>query len=204
MADLDRLRRLAATYLSARPDCAPFLQALDGGRSAAGAATAVRRACAAAAPLDAALDRSSWATRPLVEALLATTDLDWWTAYAPEAPAGRGMAVRSAISLLTGPGAPFSPRHGKAGFLLLGEGVEYAPHRHRPDEVYALLAGRGRFWLEGAGWREAAAGDVVQMPSGRWHAAETRESPVLALWAWIGEPLDRRPEFRDGSAALPA
>ena len=141
----------------------------------------------------------------MVEALLASASaLDWWNAYDPSEPAGRNVAERTSACLLTGPGGDFTPRHGRAGFFFLRQGVEYAPHRHRPQEIYAVVAGCGRFWVDGEGWRSARAGDVVHTPSSRWHAAETPDAPALILWCWIGEDFEGRPEFRNATGAMPA
>lgn len=200
------LHDLAKAHLAARPDCAAYLAAFDGARADARATSSLKRAdtggleaeigdVAPLAPAD---------IRPLVEAVAANrAALDWWSTYTEADMAGRGMATGMAACLLSGPGAPFTARDGRVGFFYVRDGVEYAAHSHQPDEIYAVLAGRARFWNEATGWREAGAGDVIHTPSGSWHGMTTDRGPVLIMWAWIGEGCDEFPIFRDETGALP-
>lgn len=143
-------------------------------------------------------------TRPLVEALnQRRADLNWWSTYTEADMAGRGMASGMAACLFCGPGAPFDTPDGRAGFFYVKGDVEYAAHRHEPTEIYAVLAGRARFWSEATGWAEAGAGDVIHTPSWSWHAMTTDRGPVLIMWAWMGEAYDDYPVVRDATGALP-
>lgn len=202
-----QLHALCHSYLAGRSECAAFLPAFQGAPSYISATSALKRADTNG--LEAALDnmptKASDATRPIVEMLAANrTALDWWSTYTEAEMAGRGMASGMAACLFCGPGAPFDAPDGRAGFFYVQDDVEYAPHRHEPGEIYAILAGRARFWNEATGWCEAGAGDVIHTPSWSWHGLATKEGPVLILWAWIGQCYDDYPVFRDATGKLPA
>lgn len=200
------LHHLGRTHLIARPDCAAYLPAFAGARSTAAAPPSLKRADTGGVEtgISAMPALSAPETRLLVEAIDANQPcLNWWSAYTEADMAGRGFATGMAACLFCGPGGPFEAPDGRAGFFYVKEGVEYAAHRHQPDEIYAVLAGRARFWNEATGWGEAGPGDVIHTPSWSWHAMATDRGPVLIMWAWIGEGYDLHPEFRDETGALP-
>ena len=193
-----QLHTLCHSYLAGRSDCAAFLPSFRGSPSGSSSTSALKRADTNG--LEAALDdmpaKASDITRPIVEKLAANrTALDWWSTYTEADMAGRGMANGMAACLFCGPGAPFDAPDGRAGFFYVKDEVEYAPHRHEPGEIYAILAGRARFRTD-AGWREAGAGEVIHTPSWSWHGMETTLGAVLILWAWVGDDLDAPPRFR--------
>ncbi len=203
---LHAVHQRAYGYLASKPDYADFVPTLSGvsqpvsGSPELGA----QKAGDAITPIENIRDGVSNSTKPLVEAVLNNhNNLNWWNAYTSDDPAGNGMVDRTAGCLLTGEGAPFSAQAGCAGFFYLQPHIEYAAHAHEPQEIYAVLSGRARFWDSHVGWREAGAGDVVHMPSMIWHGMETREEPILILWAWIGDNLGEKPIFRDNYGELP-
>ena len=203
---LEEVHKLAYEYLASKPDYASFMPTVSGksqpviGNPELGA----KKAGEAITPIENIRDGVSNNTKALVDVLLDNhTHLNWWNAYKEGDPAGRGMVERTAGCLLTGEAAPFSAEAGCAGFFYLQADVEYAAHAHMPDEIYAILSGRARFWDSEIGWREAGAGDIVHMPSMIWHGMETREEPVLILWAWKGDNLGEKPVFRDNYGELP-
>jgi quercetin dioxygenase-like cupin family protein len=81
-----------------------------------------------------------------------------------------------------------------------------APHRHRVAERFHFIRGTACVWIAGRRPRIAVAGDVVEVPPGRWHfvlalaptSARVVISPgmhfdeLLAAWAAIGSG-DLRP-----------
>lgn len=203
---MEALHHLCRSYLAARPDCAAYLPAYEGARSWQAATSSLKRADTGGreAEIDAMPDRATAQTRPIVEAVAAhRTALDWWSTYTEADMAGRGMATGMAGCLLCGPGAPFDAPDGRSGFFYVRGDVEYAAHRHEPAEIYAILAGRARFWNEATGWLQAGPGDVIHTPSWSWHALTTDQGPVLIMWAWIGRDYDNFPVFRDAAGALP-
>ncbi|MEM0942795.1 MAG: dimethylsulfonioproprionate lyase family protein [Pseudomonadota bacterium] len=197
----------AQRLLKARPDCAAYLPAFAGEANPVPGEAGLKwgPAGSVAASIPEVMPHASGETRALTRAVVkARSRVDWWNAYDPAAPGGRGFATRSAACLLCGPGGAFTAPHGRAGFFYLREGVEYAPHRHRPREIYVLLAGQARFWNEATGWCWAGPGAVIHTPEESWHAMATPAGPVLILWCWIGEDFEGRPIFRDQTGALPA
>lgn len=200
------LHALARAHLAARPDCAAYLCAFDGKQVGASATSSLKRADSGGleGEIAAMASHASPLTRPLVDAIEAQRQkLDWWSTYTEADMAGRGMATGMAACLFCGPGAPFDAPDGRAGFFYVKDDVEYAAHRHEPDEIYAVLAGRARFWNEATGWREAGPGDVIHTPSWSWHAMTTDRGPVLIMWAWMGAGYDDYPVFRDQTGLLP-
>jgi len=207
MPEIDLAHRLARAHLATRTCCAPFASTLTGMRQPVAGAAGLKRGCSRAvvSEIGEMAEHASAETAALTGAVIGLVPhIDWWNAYDPDQPVGRGMQERTAACLLSGPGGPYGAEHGRAGFFYLRDGVEYAPHRHRPQEIYAVVAGRARFWAEGDGWRWAGAGDVIHTAPGAWHGMETLAGPVLILWCWIGEEFEGRPEIMDDTGALPA
>lgn len=203
---MEALHHLSRSHLAARPDCAAYLPAFDGLRSGKATISSLKRADTGGLEADIAAmpGLASAETWPLVEALNnRRADLNWWSTYTEADMAGRGMASGMAACLFCGPGAPFDAPDGRAGFFYVKDDVEYAAHRHEPTEIYAVLAGRARFWNEATGWAEAGAGDVIHTPSWSWHAMTTDRGPVLIMWAWMGAAYDDYPVVRDATGALP-
>jgi mannose-6-phosphate isomerase-like protein (cupin superfamily) len=207
MGDLEELRRLAAAHLRAQADCAPYLGVLENAESSdtQRPKPGVPRADHVAEHLPEILAAAAPETRALTEAVIAARGkLMWWNPYKEGQPAGRNFYDRAAGCLLAGQGGPFVSETGRSGFFFIRQGVEYAPHAHEPREIYAVLAGRARFWDDVSGWSTAGAGTVVHTPAHSWHAMETPDSPVLILWAWVGDGLHDLPRFRDATGAMPA
>ncbi len=200
------MHKLAHDYLSSKPEFSDFLPTLRGAPQTASGnpELGAKNAGDVVASIEDVRGGASNYTKELVQRFLENHhDLDWWNAYKEGDPAGKGMVDRTAGCLLTGEAAPFSAERGCAGFFYLHPNVEYSAHAHEPSEIYVILSGRARFWDDQAGWREAGAGDIVHMPSMIWHAMETREYPILILWAWIGNNLGKKPIFRDNEGKLP-
>jgi mannose-6-phosphate isomerase-like protein (cupin superfamily) len=207
MTDLERLRQRAADFLRGREGCAPYLEVVDNAAPSDSQRPkpGVPRAEHVAEHMPEVLAHAAPETSALTEAVVALRDkLLWWNPYKAGQPAGRNFYDRAAGCLLAGAGGPFVPASGRSGFFFIRQGVEYAPHAHEPREIYAVLAGRARFWDDVNGWATAGAGEVVHTPAHSWHAMETPDSPVLILWAWVGEGLHDLPRFRDDTGAMPA
>ena len=203
---METLHHLCKSHLAARPDCALYLPAFSGGRSDHASTSSLKRADTGG--LEARIaeipDRATARTKPIVEAVNKHREaLDWWSTYTEADMAGKGMADGMAACLFCGPGAPFYAPDGRAGFFYVRGDVEYAAHRHEPAEIYAILAGRARFWNEATGWVEAGAGDIIHTPSWSWHAMTTTSGPVLIMWSWIGSAYDDFPAVRDKRGKLP-
>ena len=197
MDELDELRAKAVEDMSARTGCAPYLAAFRGARVDEGDAVSTRLrgrdARATAAHMEEAASVVGGGSTLAGAMIAARSRLLWRCGYADDVAAGDNYHERAAAAVLCGPGAPFEggtpEAPGRGGVFFVREGVRYAPHMHAPDEIYAIVAGRARFWSE-AGWREAGAGETIFTPSWAPHGMETTMGPVLILWAWIGDGLD--------------
>ena len=193
-------------YLLARPDCRAFWSTVDAGPGpGTGRPDLAKIDCLC--PLDTLPDvlrTASEATARLTREVVAHSDrIEWFQVYDTGDPVGKGKIDRTAVAMLCGNGAVYASKHGLCGFYYLKQGVEYAPHAHAPREIYAILSGTARYWNEATGWRTSGPGEVIHTPEWSWHAMTTVWEPVLILWAWIGDGLDRPPDLRDPDGALP-
>jgi len=202
---LGGLHALGRAFVEDRPDCAAFHHVWRGSWAEAPVPTfGYGPGDDVIAHLREIEALASEETRLLAEALIAAAGaLGWRKPYGPEIVTGRGFFEGAAACALCGPLSPYPVETGRGGFFFIRGGVEYGAHRHEPLEIYRIVAGRGRFWTESAGWIEAGPGDVVHMPVWDWHAMATPDGPVVVLWSWVGEGLDVRPVMRDDGGVLP-
>jgi len=203
---LDALIHATCDYLRACRDCRAFWPVVDV-RPNNGGAKPVLAVSQCLCPLDALPELLSAATNRtanLVQQVVAHADtLEWFQVYKSTDPVGKGKFDRTAVAMLCGEGAAYIPAQGLCGFYYLQKDVEYAAHAHAPREIYAILSGTARYWNEATGWETRGPGDVIQTPEESWHAMATPWEPVLILWAWIGQELDRAPRLRAPDGALP-
>jgi quercetin dioxygenase-like cupin family protein len=73
------------------------------------------------------------------------------------------------------------------GFLVIGPGQLYPAHRHPAVELYHVVAGAPDWQVDGAPWEPKPVGSFVFHPSMAIHAMRTNDSPLLALYAWLGD-----------------
>ena len=70
--------------------------------------------------------------------------------------------------------------------MLLGSGVTYPKHKHSPEELYIVLA--GKVWSEAEnsnpGWKQAS--DVIHHVPNQIHSVTGGDEPVLILNLWRG------------------
>jgi len=68
----------------------------------------------------------------------------------------------------------------------LGSGLTYPEHKHSPEELYIVLA--GKVWWEAensnSGWKQA--GDVIHNAPNQIHSVTGGGEPVLILNLWRG------------------
>lgn len=80
--------------------------------------------------------------------------------------------------------------------MLLDSGLTYPRHKHKPDELYIVLA--GKVWWEAdnnvACWKHA--GEAVHHPSNTIHSVRAGDEPVLILNLWRGGGFEM-PEIAD-------
>ena len=70
--------------------------------------------------------------------------------------------------------------------MLLDSGLAYPSHKHTPEELYIVLA--GKVWWEADGktacWKHS--GDIIHHPSNVIHSVKSANNPVLILNLWRG------------------
>jgi quercetin dioxygenase-like cupin family protein len=69
-------------------------------------------------------------------------------------------------------------------------GSELSPHRHGPQEVYYVLAGRAEIYRDGA-WEPLERGDVAYIPEGAVHGVRNRgDESIVLVWAFPTDTYD--------------
>ncbi len=136
--------------------------------------------------LDRGLDLATDATRPAVEALVATSaEMPWRRPDSAVVPPG--WAHRAATAELVGPDGVITPHtNERFGIFLLDTACDYPDHWHDAEELYLVLAGSGR-WTVDETDRTLGAGDWSRTPSGAHHAILTTDQPVFAVYGWSGD-----------------
>lgn len=108
-----------------------------------------------------------------------------------DAVMGEGYMDNYAYAEIIGPDGFFPGEDFLLGLLLLGPHRHYRDHHHAAPELYWLLTGPSD-WRKGQGeFRSRAAGETIWHPPRMSHATRTRESPLLAVYAWtrdVGAP----------------
>jgi len=70
--------------------------------------------------------------------------------------------------------------------MLLDSDLAYPSHKHTPEELYVILA--GKVWWEAengvACWKHSC--DVIHHPSNLIHSVKAADEPVLILNFWRG------------------
>jgi hypothetical protein len=75
------------------------------------------------------------------------------------------------------------------GFLLLGPNTRYPDHYHLAEEIYIPLTGTAGWSRGGEPFQRCEIGEIIHHPSNVWHAMQTGEAPLAALYLWRGGPL---------------
>ncbi len=141
------------------------------------------------------------ALRSLAQELAAlATALEWRRSYT-DAEAGARFLERYGYCEIAGDHGPVASTALSAGFLLLGPGTLYPPHRHPAEELYLPVSGVARWQQGGSAFVERAPGDLIVHGSGEPHAMHSGAAPLLALYLWRGP--GRRERARLDVAALP-
>ena len=106
-------------------------------------------------------------------------DLQWNESARSHAP----------ISELVGPTSLIKHKSFRVGLFALTPEIDYADHAHPADEVYIVLAGSGRWSLDGGPYQVKRAGDIIDIPSMMTHAMQTGTTPALTLYSWTGDDV---------------
>ena len=82
--------------------------------------------------------------------------------------------------------APLAQDGLRVGLLLIGPDRHYPEHNHPAEEIYLPLT-PASWWRAGEDWRDVPSGQVIHHAPWRVHATKTGKTPLIALYAWLGE-----------------
>ncbi len=82
--------------------------------------------------------------------------------------------------------APLRVAEMRLGLLLIGPERHYPKHNHPAEEIYVPLT-TALWWRAGEDWRAVPPGEVIHHAPWREHATKTRDVPLIALYAWLGD-----------------
>lgn len=132
--------------------------------------------------------------RALAVNLDALADTLHWTQTYDSGPVSESFFDNYGHAALVSPAGPALHASVKLGVLMLGPRQLYPDHAHPAGEFYAILAGEPD-WRIGTGhWHRRQPGDLIHHPPEVAHATQTRDSGLLALYAWYGA-IDAPPRF---------
>ena len=99
------------------------------------------------------------------------------------------MLAAYGFAEIIGKQGPFISDRIRAGIGIYGPNIEYPVHRHRPEEIYVLLAGAAEYTFGNADSIRKTAGDVVFMKSNTPHGFRTAEQALVVYYLWQGGDL---------------
>ena len=105
----------------------------------------------------------------------------------PQKDAGNYLVGRSAGNVIIGPEGTFPAEDLRFGAFMISPDTVYPLHAHAAEEIYVVIGGSGRWWIDDAPYARRGTGEVVHIPSWTPHAIRTDEEPVLTLWVWMGD-----------------
>ncbi len=75
----------------------------------------------------------------------------------------------------------------RIGVSLVAPGIDYPRHHHPPEELYIVLA-PGKWMQNDNPLAAKQSGDLVHNPPNAWHAMQSMDTPLLAIWClWTGD-----------------
>ncbi len=91
---------------------------------------------------------------------------------------------------------PYASDEVLIGVTLQAPNLHYLAHAHAAVELYYVIGGQVDWWQGGGPWRRLGPGAFVLHESEEPHAMQTRDEPLLALFAWVSD-LDSQVRFRE-------
>ena len=178
-----QLMETAAVWLAARPEevCRRAAAAMRCERPA--------RPIAPVASTTASRDLATLVAEPqgeLMQAFVAAMPAFAWR-EPPQKDAGNYLVGRSAGNVIIGPEGAFPAEDLRFGAFMISPETVYPLHAHAAEELYIVIGGSGRWWIDDAPYSPRQPGDVVHIPSWTPHAIRTDAEPVLTLWVWMGD-----------------
>lgn len=97
------------------------------------------------------------------------------------------LANHLAVAELIGPDGLFPASGLRIGVLIQREGFKYPMHHHAAEELYFVLHGTATWAVEGAAPVARVPGSLIHHRSFQAHGIETTDTPLCALWGWMGD-----------------
>lgn len=145
----------------------------------------------AADTLEAALEAAHPSARNLLAAFLRHRQrLRWEQSYKKsDGVVSDAMLACYGFCEILGKKGPFVSERIRAGIGIYGPGIEYPMHRHHPEEIYIVLAGKADFLIGAAEGLRKVPGDVVFMKSNTAHGFRTGDEALVVYYLWQGGDL---------------
>lgn len=120
----------------------------------------------------------------------------WEQSYTLEdLPDGNNMLDNYGFCEVVGKHGPFLSDRVRAGVGVFGPEVDYPSHRHKADEVYAILSGSGWFRLGDDQPQLQTAGNLIHIPSQLPHGIRVADEPLAILYLWRSGDLREKSTF---------
>lgn len=122
----------------------------------------------------------------LAAAIAAVEDaLEWrQSASYTDAVLGDGFTENYGWAEIIGPNGFFAGDDFLLGLLMLGPDRHYRDHYHPAPELYWPLTSASCWSINSGPFAEKPQGALIWHPPMAMHATITRETPLLAVWAW--------------------
>ncbi|MES9964218.1 MAG: dimethylsulfonioproprionate lyase family protein [Candidatus Sedimenticola sp. 20ELBAFRAG] len=134
------------------------------------------------------ISNASTSTHALVDSIKNTYQERQWRQPYAEEDFGPDFFNNSAWFPIADVNGPLVYQDGLMEIMLMGPGLSYPKHKHEPEELYIVLAGRV-WWVaekdeKSPCWK--SAGDAIHHTSNQVHAITSGDEPVLILNLWRG------------------
>ncbi len=100
---------------------------------------------------------------------------------------GEGFSQNYGWAEIIGPNGFFPGDDFLLGLLMLGPERHYRDHYHPAPELYWPLTSSSQWSIDSGPFVEKPQGALIWHPSMAMHATITRETPLLAVWAWTND-----------------
>ena len=122
-------------------------------------------------------------------------DYAQWNQTYTEDEVGFGFLQDYGYIELYGPNGHYYSKQGRAYIGYWGRGLHYPWHRHKAEEIYAVVSGSGFFESEADEPAFLGSGDTRAHYSNQPHALTMRDGPILTFVLWRGAGVAERPSM---------
>ena len=133
------------------------------------------------------LSRENFGPTPyagFLDAVRDASDAAHWRQTYAGTDIGEDFMARFGCYCLVGPEGAWTSEKMAAFFVYMPPDLWYTWHSHPAEELYFVIAGGGRFYLDGEVPDDLGPGGAKYHPSNRAHALKTGPKPLMALVLW--------------------